>query len=201
MMTAVVGLLSETPSLSIHKKRETTRRLIHFGFGFCAFLLPWTGKWGGVALAATALAYNVWVAPLRGLDASYRRSGEPRWSGLVTYPLAVLLLLLLAPLEVAAGAWMVMAAADPVAAAVGTRLPRPPVPFHPRKSLTGMAAGFFVAWILAAAVLAHMGVQQYVASAACAAAAGAVAEVLPWPMDDNLPIAAAAAVSLLPFVA
>ena len=201
MMTAVVGLLSGAPSLSIHKNREATRRLIHFGFGFCAFLLPFTGKWGGVALAAAALAYNLWVAPGRGLDASYRREGEPRWSGLVTYPLSVLLLLLLAPLEVAAGAWMVMAAADPVAAAVGTRLPRPRVPFHPRKSLTGMVAGFFTAWVLAAAVLAHMEVQQFVASAACAAGAGAVAEVLPWPIDDNLPIAIAAALSLLPFVA
>ena len=201
MMTAVAGLLSGAPSLSIHKNEENTRRLVHFGFGFCAFLLPWTGLWGGVALALAALLYNAWIAPRLGLDAGYRRDGEGRWSGLVTYPLAVLLLLLLTPREVAAGAWMVMASADPIAAAVGTRRPRPPIPWNRRKSIIGSAAGFLAGWALTSVLLARMGVQQHVGASACAAGAGILAESLPLPTDDNLPMAAAAALALWPWIA
>ena len=186
--------------MSIHLSRESVRRLVHFGFGSGAFLLVWIGRRGGLVLAVAALVYNVWLAPWLGFDVAYRRPGEGRFGGLVSYPLAVLLLLLLAPLEVAAGGWIVMATVDPIAAAVGSRWPRPRVPFHRRKSMVGTVAGFLGGWVGASLLLAWMNVPHAPVAGACAAAAGALAEVLPLPVDDNLPVAAAASLALLPWI-
>jgi dolichol kinase len=200
MMAVRIGLLSGVPSLSIHNRRETTRRLVHFGFGFAIVLLPHLQRPGGAAVAALALLYNALLAPGLGLDRAYRREGERRLSGLTSYPLAVLLLILLAPLEVAAGAWAVLAVLDPVAAAVGSRVPRPRVPFHPAKSLAGSAAGFVAGAAGCALALRYMGLEEAWGPALCAAGAAALVEALPWPIDDNLPVAAAAALALLPWI-
>ena len=196
-MAVRFGLLSGAPALSIHNQREATRRWIHFGFGLCILLLPWLQRWGGVAVAAAAVLYNALLAPGLGLDRAYRRKGERWLSGLTSYPLAVLLLLLLTPLEVAAGAWAVLATLDPVAATVGSRCPRPGVPFNRRKSLTGTLAGCVAGTLGCALALTYMGVEGVWGPALCAAAAGALAESLPLPFDDNLPVAAASALALL----
>ena len=86
-------MLSGTGHLS--NRNDDLRRLIHLLAGGCAFLLQPLGPFWGALLAASALAYNALVAPAFGLDRAYRREGEGRWGGLTTYPLAVLLLLLL----------------------------------------------------------------------------------------------------------
>jgi dolichol kinase len=173
---------------------------VHFLVGGCAFLIEPLGRWGAAAFAAAALLYNAGIAPGLGLDRSYRREGEGVWGGLTTYPLSVLLLIVLSPrLEIAAGAWAVLAGLDPVAAAVGTRLPRPAAPFNPRKSLWGMAAGALAGTCLCAAVLLWMGAPRALLPALSAGALGAVAEALPVRGDDNLRLAAAAALALLPW--
>jgi len=177
------------------------RRWVHFLAGGCAFLLRPLGPFWGAALAATALAYNAVVAPRLRLDRGYRREGEGRWGGLTTYPLAVLALILFVPLHVAAGAWAVLAAADPVAAAVGQRFRSPPVPWNPGKSLAGTAAGAVAGVLACLAVLRWMGVPDALLPALSAGVAGAVAEALPIRGDDNLRVAGAAAVSLAAWLA
>jgi dolichol kinase len=193
-------LLSGAPHLSNRKGSEGVRRTVHFLAGGCAFLLaPLGARWGAV-IAAAALLYNAGLAPALGLDRSYRREGEGVWGGLTTYPLAVLLLIVLTPrLEIAAAAWAVLAAADPVAAAVGTRLPQPPVPFNRRKSLAGSAAGALAGTLASFAVLLWMDAPRALLPALSAGVAGAAAEALPLRGDDNLRLAAAAAMALLPW--
>jgi len=181
------------------ERRERTRRLVHFAFGFCALLVPPLGRAGSVALAAAACAYNLVLAPALGWDRAYRRPGEPRLAGVGTYPLAVLLLLLAAPLPAAMAAWGVLAAADPLAAAAGTRAPRPRLPWNPGKSAAGTAAAFAGGTAAAWALLLYAGAPGALAPALAAAAAGALAESLPWPIDDNLPVAAAAGATLAAF--
>ena len=193
--------MSGAPLLSIQKPSERTRRLVHLAFGTCALLIEPLGRIGSAALAAAALLYNVWLAPTLGLDRSYRRPGEGRWGGLTTYPLAVLGLIVLTPAPVAAGAWVVLATVDPVAAAVGSRFPRPRAPGNRRKSLTGAAAGFLVGTAACFFLLARLGAPAPLAPALCAAGAGAVGEILPLRVDDNLLVAAAAALALLPWFA
>lgn len=193
--------MSAGPDLSIAQRSERVRRLVHFCFGGCVLLIPLLGRAGSAALASAALLYNAWLAPRLRLDRAYRRANEARFAGLTTYPLAVLALLLVCPLAVAAGAWVVLATADPVAAAAGSRWPRPRVPGHARKSLVGGVAGFAVSFPACALALCYMDVPHPVAPAACAAAAGAAAEALPLPFDDNLAIAAASALVLLGWLA
>jgi len=191
--------LSGGPHLS--NRSDGVRRAVHLLAGGFAFLLRPLGPLWGAMLAATALAYNAAVAPALGLDRAYRREGEGRWGGLTTYPLAVLTLLLFVPLEVAAGAWAVLAAADPVAAEVGTRFPHPRVPWNPGKSLVGTAAGALAGALACYAVLRWMGASASLLPAIAAGAAGAVAEALPIKGDDNLRVAAAAAVALAAWLA
>lgn len=194
-------MLSGAAHLSNRNASEDARRLIHFLAGGCALLLAPLGPGWGAALAASALAYNAFVAPALGLDRAYRREGEGRWGGLATYPLAVLLLVLFTRLEVAAGAWAVLAAADPVAATVGSRLRRPRVPWNPGKSLVGAAAGAVAGALACFGVLRWMGATPALLPALAAGAAGAFAEALPIRGDDNLRIAAAAAIALAPWLA
>lgn len=187
-------MLSGAPDLS--NRSDGLRRIVHFLAGGCAFLLRPLGPFWGAMLAAAALVYNAAAAPALGLDRAYRREGEGRWGGLTTYPLAVLALVLFVPLEIAAGAWAVLAAADPVAAAVGSRLRLPSVPWNPSKSLTGAGAGAIAGTLACYAVLCWMGVPRALLPALTAGLAGAAAEAFPAKGDDNLRVAAAAAAVL-----
>ena len=197
MMTAEHELLSGAAPLSIQNRRDWTRRAVHLSFGACALLVPLLGRWPSVAVAAAAVAYNAFGAPMLGLDRGYRRKGEGHFSGLTTYPLAVLLLLLTCPLPVAVATWGVLAVADPVAAAAGTLAPRPKVPGNPRKSLVGSFAALAVAVPTCLFLLSYMERPHMTGAAVTAGAAAAVAEALPLPIDDNLPIALATACALL----
>jgi len=180
-------------------ERETTRRLVHFGAGGIALVLVTLGRGWSLALAGTAVLYNLVIAPRFGFDRGYRRDGEGRWGGLATYAIAVLLLLLVAPLTVAAGAWAVLAVADPVAATVGQRFPRPKVPWNPRKSLVGTAFGSIAGGAACYLALWSNGAEPSWLAAACAGLAGGLAETIPW-RDDNLLVAAGAAAALWPMV-
>ncbi len=179
--------------------RETTRRLVHFGAGGFALVVARLGRGWSITLAATAVVYNLVIAPRFGFDRGYRRDGEGRWGGLGTYAIAVLLLLVVAPLAVAAGAWAVLAVADPVAAAVGGRLPRPKVPWNPRKSLVGTAFGSAAGAAACYLALWANGAEPSWLAAACGGLAGGLAETIPW-RDDNLLVAAGAAAALWPMV-
>jgi len=191
------GLLSGTPHLSIPKHSDRVRRLVHLGFGACALLLRPLGQTPSIAMAAAAVLYNGFLAPALRWDRSYRRPGEGRWGGLFTYALAVLGLVAFTPFpEVAAGAWIVLAVADPVAAAVGTVAPRPRWLWNRSKSVVGSVAGATAGGLACGAVLAHLGVASPWAAGALGGAAGACAESLPLGRDDNLVVAAAAAVAL-----
>lgn len=168
---------------------------MHIAFGSGAFLLFFVDARVVCVLALAAVLYNGFVAPHLRLDRAYRRPGEPRLSGLVTYPLAVLLLALLLPWRAAGGAWIVLAVADPMAGMAGTLRPRPRVPWNRRKSLVGAATGFAAGGLACYAYLAAADVVAPFPSALAAAAAGALAETLPLP-EDNLAVAFAAGAAL-----
>lgn len=110
------------------------------------------------------------------------------------YVTALLLLALFAPMEAAAVAVVVLAVGDPFAALVGRRFGRRR--FASGRSLEGgvafLVAGFGVAWVSLASLYALPGhVTLLVALAG--AAAGAVAELVSYRLDDNFTIPAASA--------
>ena len=95
-------------------------------------------------------------------------------------------------------AWGVLAVGDPAAAAAGTRWGSRALPWNRGKTWVGtfaaLATGSAVAWLM----LAYAGPAPVPLGAALAAGGGgALAESLPWPVDDNLAVAAGAAAALV----
>lgn len=191
------------------RTRPSSLRLaVHAGTGLCALalgVLP--APWHLVAAGLGVLAGWV-VFPLTGLDARLRRPGEGWWGGVRTYPLAVLGLVALLPRPAAAAAWGVLAFGDAAAGWIGSRVPAAPLLGHPKATWAGSAAhatvGTLAALGLSAGVVAldasvgGLSVGAAPAAAAClaAAVAGALADLVPVPPDDNLPVALAAGLTL-----
>ncbi len=189
---------------SVSPGRTWHRPAIHAGTGLGALLLgvlphPWALVCGGLGILAG------WVVlPVSGLDRRLRRPGEPFLGGLRTYPVAVFGLILLLPPAEAAAAWAVLAFGDAAAAIVGTHVPGPRLPGHPKATLPGTLAHLLVGWgaafVLGVAVgsigrsagVVDPGPVPTLAATGLAAAAAVFVDVVLRPPDDNLPCAAAA---------
>jgi len=102
---------------------ERARQWVHIGSGAFALLLRALTWWQAAALAAFALAFNVVALPRVGGRRLYRPVDEARGFplGILLYPLAVLLLILIFPsrLDIVAAAWGVLAFGDGAATLVG----------------------------------------------------------------------------------
>ncbi|MCK6480705.1 MAG: hypothetical protein L6R43_11330 [Planctomycetes bacterium] len=185
------------------------RPVVHTLLVLPVLLTPLLGRWGMAGMALLALLANAFLLPRTALGRALARPGEPRWNGLLSYPAAVALAYALLPLEAAAGAWAAMALGDPAAAFAGGRAgARGRLPWNPRKSLAGSAAFLLSAWagialVVAAAFPAPGGIPRsallgdpaalgiLLLWSLAGAAAGALAESLDLPLDDNLPVALA----------
>ena len=178
---------------------ETARQSLHIAMGGFALLLRWLPWWQAVVLAAGALVFNVLVLPRFG-HALYRPGDRERGvHGIVFYPLAVLLLLVLfrGRPDIVARAW---GSSRPATASrpSPTRVRRPTValelarsahrkapPFRDRRAAPGMRfPGLVVAG--AAAIPAPALVFAMVAPVAAAIVA-ALVETIPARLDDNCP--------------
>jgi len=107
---------------------EQARQWVHIGSGSFALLLRLLTWWQAAALAAFALAFNLLLLPRIGGRRLYRPVDEARGFplGILIYPLAVLLLILIFPsrLDIVAAAWGILAFGDGAATLVG-RASRP----------------------------------------------------------------------------
>ncbi|HVZ21627.1 MAG TPA: hypothetical protein VG871_11220, partial [Vicinamibacterales bacterium] len=118
---------------------ENARQAVHMAMGGFALLLRWLAWWQAAALAAIALAFNLFALPrlARGL---YRPGDHERGvHGIVFYPMSVLLLLLLFPRSpaVVAAAWGILAIGDGVATLVGRAVGGRRWPWNREKTLAG----------------------------------------------------------------
>lgn len=186
---------------------ETARRLVHLGAGGLAFTLKHLTVPQAALIAAGAVVFNLLVLPRVGGEALFR-SGErarPLESGIHLYPVAVLLLVLLfgwRP-EVAAAGWVIMAAGDPAASAVGQRLGGRPIPWNRRKTISGSLAFAAAAAAAAWVVLVYMGrpAGEAAALAIPTALFAAGIESLPWRLNDNLTVPILSALFLCGLIA
>jgi len=161
--------------------------------GGLAFLLPFLSPLQAAGAAGAAVLFNLMVLPR--LAPSIFREGErgaPWRSGIVIYPFAVLLLVILfhRRMEVAGAAWGIMAAGDSAASWIGRRLGRRPIPWNRAKTVEGSIAFALAAFGFSWAILASTG-HGAVASGVLAGAASVFAafmESLPWKLDDNLTV-------------
>jgi uncharacterized protein (TIGR00297 family) len=182
---------------------EVARQLLHIAVGGFALVLPWLTWPQAALLALSAIVFNLAILPrlaprvLR--DADRRR---PWTSGILLYPLAVLGLVLVFPsrLDLAATAWIILAAGDGSATLVGTFWPIAPLPWNRRKSFGGLAA-FIVFGSLAAVgmtwwVSPGQADDGRVVLAIAAAVLAAFAETVPIRLDDNVTVPAVSAMAL-----
>ncbi len=175
---------------------ELTRKIIHMGVGGLAFAVRPLGFWGSLAAAVAALLHNLFVLPRYGGKRLWRAHESERGQalGIVLYPVAVLLLVLLfrCRLEVAAAAWGILAFGDGMAGIVGLAFGRSnPLPWNPRKSWAGTIAYFLFGGTGAAVLLLWTAPGRYelpfaLAIAFAAAAFAGLLESQPQKLDDNL---------------
>jgi uncharacterized protein (TIGR00297 family) len=185
---------------------EIKRQLVHISMGAFALLLRWL-SWGqALALAATAVAFNLFVLP-RFAHAIYRPGDRARAAhGIVFYPLAVLFLIACFPSrpDIAAAAWGILAAGDGVATLAGRAAGGERWPWSPDKTVAGTLA-FVVAGTIAGCGLAWWcrpasdptaPVLYALLVPPVAALAAGLVETIPVKLDDNLSVAAAAGATL-----
>ena len=186
---------------------ERARQWVHIGSGSFALLLRVLTWWQAAALAAVALAFNVVALPRVGGRRLYRPADEARGFpiGIVFYPLAVLLLILIFPsrLDIVAAAWAVLALGDGAATLAGQRARRR-LPWNRDKTVKGTTAfivfgglgAVVLAWWVRPNVVPLPPLAFTIAAPIAAAIAAAFVETIPVRLDDNVSVPAAAAVVL-----
>jgi dolichol kinase len=182
--------------------RDDLRPLVHAATGLVALATGVFPRWLNLAGAVLGVVAGWLVIPRTPLEARLRRPGEPFVGGLRTYPLAVLALVAAFPRAApAAAAWGVLAFGDAAASLVGRRVPAPRVVPGSKATWSGTGAlvafGAAGAWALSAFVAATGG-EPPVPPLWCLlpAVAAALVDLVRIPPDDNLPIAAAAGLTI-----
>lgn len=165
-----------------------------------AFLLPFLTWVQAAGAALFALFFNLVILPRLELDLGKLGSvaeGESRpvqWTGIIAYPVSVLVLILLfgRRMEVVAAVWAIMALGDGLASVAGESLHGPAIPWNPEKTWSGflafIAAGSVGSFILGRWADPSFPANKMLIICAIVAAVGAVVETLPIGLDDNITV-------------
>ena len=184
---------------------ERIRKAVHVAMGGFALLLRYIPWWQAAILAAGALAFNRFALPRMGGTRLYRVAEQTRGysTGMLLYPLSVLVLIFLFPtrLDIVAAAWGILAAGDGMATIAGTYLGGPRIPWNRDKTvagsvalwLCGSLAGAWLAWWCRPAVAPMPDPWFSLGAPVAAAAVAALAETLPIRLDDNVTVPMTAA--------
>lgn len=176
---------------------ELMRKLVHMAVGGIAFAVKFLGPlWSAVA-ALVAVLFNLFLLPKLGGRSLWRDAETKRGAslGIVLYPVAVLLLILVfyRRLEVAAAVWGILAFGDGMASLIGMTIGRRKLPWNPKKSWAGTLAYAIFGAAAAVVLLQWTAPGRYgwaFALTACVATAAvaALVESLPQGIDDNISV-------------
>jgi len=171
--------------MNVHMRRPA----LHAACLLFALPLRWFTSHEALLLAATAVVFNMLFLP--ALAPSLYRDGEDKASsGIVFYPIAVLLMVAMLPLHVACAGWAIMALGDAAASLVGRGTA---LPWNPRKTLLGSLAFPVTAFVGGSALWWWISfATPSWPRMAIAAVVAALVESLPLPIDDNLTVTLAA---------
>jgi uncharacterized protein (TIGR00297 family) len=182
---------------------EDRRQIVHVAMGGLALLLRDLTPWQAAVLAGGAVAFNLFALPR--LAGTLYRPGEVRrrlFSGIVLYPVAVLLLVLTFPdrRDIVASAWGILAFGDGMATLAGRHIASPRLPWNPEKSVAGSiafvlfggAAGSFLCWWCRPTVIPPAYMWFSVWMPWLAAVVAAAVETIPITFDDNISVPAVA---------
>ncbi|HEX6899694.1 MAG TPA: TIGR00297 family protein [Thermoanaerobaculia bacterium] len=191
---------------------ELLRKIVHMSVGLIAFSLRYLGPFWAAILGAVALANNMFLLHRVGGKHLWRPHEHERGTsiGIILYPLAVLLLILIfwRRLEVAAAAWGILAFGDGMASVAGMALGRRKLPWNPRKSWIGSAAYVLFGGLAAAVLLVWTAPAQgraydwvfALAVGFATALLSAALESLPQGLDDNIGVPLVSGLFLLGLV-
>jgi phytol kinase len=124
-----------------HETHEGLRKTLHIAFGLGAFALYWLPWQVAAAVAAAAVVGN-WLLLHRIFGSRVSRH-ERGWDpGIVIYPFAVLVLIVVFrnQLAFAAAGWVILAFGDGFAGLFGRRTPIAKLPWNADKSWGGLIA-------------------------------------------------------------
>lgn len=177
----------------------STRKLVHISMLAFAFLLPFLTWLEAAGAALAALVFNLVILPRMDVDLGKRAAaeGEGRaieWTGIVAYPVSVLVLILLfgRRMEVVGAVWAIMALGDGLASVAGEALGGPRVAWNAGKTWSGFFA-FIVAGSLGSFVVGRWVDPSFpslkvLIVCIATAAVGGVVETLPIGVDDNITV-------------
>ena len=184
---------------------EPLRKSIHIAVGLGAITLKFV-QWRYVALIAAAFIVINWLLLHRIVVRGVARHERGWDAGIVLYPAAVCVLIVVFNwhIEIAAVAWVLMACGDGSATLVGRAMPIAPLPWNREKSWGGVLAFLIVGGAAAFAIAMLFDGKPRMEALLLAIVASALAESLPLGLNDNVsvPFVAAgvlAAVSIAPF--
>lgn len=185
------------PEADRHATNETLRKSLHIAFGFAAFALKWL-SWEVAALVCVVAIISNWLVLHRLVGKRVARDVRGFDAGIVLYPIAVLLLILVFrhQLVYAAIGWVMLAFGDGVATLAGKSVPLARLPWHRDKSWGGLLS-FVVAGAAGGLAVSYWLGTPMPWTVLLTAIVCAVVESLPLRVDDNLTVPFAAAVTLI----
>src|SRR5579859_961744 len=135
----------------------SSRKIVHMSMLVFAFLLPFLTWMQAAGCALMALGFNVFILPQLDVDLRKRNvkeSGAKVWTGIIIYPISVLLLILIYrhDLYIVGAVWAIMALGDGMAGMAGEAIRGPALPWNPGKTWAGWLS-FVVAGTLGAYAL------------------------------------------------
>jgi len=188
--------MTETSTTTLPARRLllSTRKLVHMSMLGFAFLLPFLTWVQAAGCALLALFFNVFILPRMQADLR-KHPGEIAekgvWTGIVIYPLSVLLLILFYRhnLAIAGAVWAILALGDGTASVVGEAVRGPVLPYNREKTWSGflsfVIAGTAGAYMLTRWIAPAVAPDKALAVAAATALVGALVESVPVRLDDN----------------
>jgi dolichol kinase len=178
---------------------EDRRKLLHMSYGLGALLLRYITQSEAIIFTFLAVLFNYLLMPT-WIPGVLRPGEKPLklTSGIIAYPLSILLLMAVTPWhkrEIAAGVWILLAVGDSAAAWAGRKFKSPRLTWNRDKTQAGffgfLLAGFPAALAVAWFVHPGIGINAIVQGTFVATVAAAIVETLPLPWNDNYSIVAA----------
>jgi len=186
---------------------EDRRQIVHVAMGSLALLLRYLSSWQAMVLAGGAVAFNLYALPR--LAGTLYRPGEVRRrlrSGIVLYPIAVLLLILVFRdrRDIVAASWGVLAFGDGMATLIGRRSSGRRIPWNQEKSIAGSlafivfggAAASFLCWWCRSTVIPPPYQWFSIWLPWLAVIVAAAVETIPIRLDDNISVPSVAGATL-----
>lgn len=162
-----------------------------------ALLLRWLTREQALVMALLALIFNLFIIKRVGLHHYIFREKDHvkgySW-GIFAYPTAVFLIILLFPLNIAAGAWALLALGDGASTFFGKRYGRKKLFWNRHKSYVGSlafvvasapAAVFFLWWVEPSWTFTG---NKIMLMALAGSIVASLVETIPWILDDNLTV-------------